>query len=140
LVKAVFDTHVIASAAMSPRGIPAALVQRWRAGEFEMVVSNQVLAEYQTALNYRKIRERHGRNQAWIAAFVERFREHGTFIVSELSVDIVTADPDDNIFVACAVQGDAEYIVSGDRQLLNLGGYQRIQILRPADFLAILET
>ena len=47
----------------------------------------------------------------------------------------VCDDPDDDKFLACALAGEAEAIVSGDKHLLALSGYQRIPVTRPAEFL-----
>ena len=48
-------------------------------------------------------------------------------------------DPKDDKFIACAVERNADYIVSGDNDLLDLGVYQDIQIVRVWDFLMVLE-
>jgi uncharacterized protein len=52
---------------------------------------------------------------------------------------VVTADPDDDVVVTCALAGNARYIVSGDRHLLDLKDYKGISILRPAETLAKLQ-
>lgn len=49
-------------------------------------------------------------------------------------------DPDDNRVLECAVAAGSRYIVSGDRDLLNLGSYAGIPILRVSDFLALLDA
>lgn len=61
-------------------------------------------------------------------------------IVEDLpQVDTIKADPDDAIFLATAFGGNADYIVSGDHHLLDVGEYKGIQILTPAAFLEILK-
>ena len=57
-MRAVLDPNVLISALLSPRGAPAQIVSRWRAGAFELVVSNLVIAELQRALGYPKLRDR----------------------------------------------------------------------------------
>jgi putative PIN family toxin of toxin-antitoxin system len=52
----------------------------------------------------------------------------------------VCRDPKDDKFFACAVEGEADYIVSGDRDLLDIGEYAGIQIIRLLDFVAILDA
>ena len=51
------------------------------------------------------------------------------------TLDVVQDDPDDNRIVECAVEAGAEYIVTKDKDLLRLGGYGEIKMIRPADFL-----
>ena len=50
----------------------------------------------------------------------------------------VKEDPEDNKFIACAIEGKADYIVSGDGHLLNLKHYKGIQIVDANSFLKIL--
>lgn len=51
---------------------------------------------------------------------------------------MIAEDSSDNRYLECAIEGDAEYIVSGDHHLLRLATYQRIRILTPKDFLGVL--
>jgi predicted nucleic acid-binding protein len=53
-------------------------------------------------------------------------------------IDVIADDPDDNRILECAVEGNADVIVSGDRALLRLNSYQGIPIVRPVDFLRTL--
>jgi len=59
-------------------------------------------------------------------------------ITPQLTIDVITADPPDNRILECAVEGRADLIVSGDPDLQRLKVYQRIPIVRPADFLRTL--
>ncbi|PTL35659.1 hypothetical protein CLG94_07790 [Candidatus Methylomirabilis limnetica] len=51
---------------------------------------------------------------------------------------VISEDPPDDHYLECAIEGDADYIVSGDQHLLELGEYQGIRILTPRAFLNIL--
>ena len=51
-------------------------------------------------------------------------------------VAVIAADPDDDIFLALALASNAQYIVSGDGHLLDVGVYQGIAVVTPAAFLA----
>jgi predicted nucleic acid-binding protein len=55
-----------------------------------------------------------------------------------LRLSVVREDPDDDRYVECAVEGRAEYVVSGDRHLLTLGSYRDFVIVSPRAFLAVL--
>lgn len=52
---------------------------------------------------------------------------------------IVKDDPTDDKYVVCAIEGDADFIISGDKHLLNLGSYKNIRILTVREFLEILK-
>jgi putative PIN family toxin of toxin-antitoxin system len=116
------------------------IIRQLRARVFDVIVSEALLAEYRKVLTYPHLQQRHQYDEQRIREFVDNFRKYGQLVHPGFQPSVVTADPDDDIFIACAVAGEADYIVSGDRHLLNLGEYQGIHILRPADFLAILET
>jgi len=58
-----------------------------------------------------------------------------TFMQPVRAVSVVTDDPDDDKFISCAVVAGASHIISGDPHLLNIGAYQGIRILTPAQFL-----
>jgi predicted nucleic acid-binding protein len=53
-----------------------------------------------------------------------------------VTVDAVPDDPDDNIIIACAIESEADAIVSGDQHLLSLGSYHGIPIVKAVDFLS----
>jgi predicted nucleic acid-binding protein len=56
------------------------------------------------------------------------------FDVSRGNVPLVAADPDDDIFLLCAVEADATYIVTNDKHLLRLNPYREIPILTLEEF------
>jgi uncharacterized protein len=72
-----------------------------------------------------------------LAARLEKFTRR---VQPTVTLDIVHNDPDDNRVLECAVTAGSQYIVSGDNDLLQLGQYNSIQIVRVADFLKLLPT
>jgi putative PIN family toxin of toxin-antitoxin system len=56
-------------------------------------------------------------------------------VISEIK--IISEDPEDNMFIECAIANDADYIISGDKHLLELESYKIIMILSPASFLQL---
>jgi predicted nucleic acid-binding protein len=63
-----------------------------------------------------------------------------TFVTPRSSPFIVADDPDDNKFIACALEAQANYIVSEDKDLHRVGQYRSIQIVGKQSFLRILEA
>ena len=59
-------------------------------------------------------------------------------IPGDLELHGVAPDPDDDAIVSCAIEGDADYIVSGDTHLLGLGEYEGVRIVEPAEFVRVL--
>ena len=56
-------------------------------------------------------------------------------VEGQAEIGVIQADPTDNKYLACALEGEAEYIVSGDRHLLDVGQYQGIKIMNAQAFL-----
>lgn len=56
-------------------------------------------------------------------------------MVGNAQIDVIQADPTDYKYLACALEGEADYIVSGDRHLLDVGQYQGIKIMNAKAFL-----
>lgn len=145
-MRAVFDPNVLVSAAISRRGAPRELMQRWERGEFELVVSAEVLFELQEVLARPKFRRY--LTEAEAIGHVLRIHDGAAEVASELPRDAVrgvTGDPDDDYLAGVAFWGGAEIIVSGDRHLLDLGairdglGNVLARVLTPREFLEELK-
>lgn len=139
-MQVVLDTNVVVSVFMFPGSVPGSLLEHWNTGDFAIVVSAALLSEYQRVLNYPHLRPRHRLSSADIEQVMDRFRTKGLLVSTEKPARVVPADPDDDVVIACAVAGDADYIVSGDRHLLEIGVHAGIRILLPAVFLVLLES
>lgn len=73
-----------------------------------------------------------------LVTLLEDLRSAATVLDETAHVAVLIRDPDDAIFVEAAIAGEADYIVTGDRDLLELGSYEGILIVTPADFVALL--
>lgn len=62
-------------------------------------------------------------------------RCYAEFVGKKSKISTIIADPTDNVFLECAVDGEADYIISGDKHLLDLGMYNGVQIIRAREFL-----
>jgi len=138
MIRAVLDANVLVSAILSPKGIPARILSAWRDEKFLVLVSTAIVDEIGRVLRYPKIRKRHGWPEARIQGFLEDLARLAVPTPGNLSLSIITADPTDNRYVECAVEGTADYLVSGDHHLLNLGTYESILILRPRAFFDVI--
>lgn len=139
VIVAVLDTNVLVSAVCLPGSLPAEVLRRWLARQFTLVVSESLLAELADVLGRPKIVHRFRMTEDKAQAFLGVLRELAVVVPGTVSVEAVPEDSDDNHVVACAVEGGADIIVSGDRHLKDLGRYEGIRILSPAQFRALLE-
>ena len=138
-MRVVLDTNVIVSAYLTPLGTPAQILAAWRAGRFELVVSEALLAEYEEVLSRPRLRDRHGLAVHEVARLMAGFRFLALLVQPEVVPAVVAEDPDDDHVLAAAVAGAADVIVTGDPHLARLRAHRGIRILAPAAFLALLE-
>ena len=134
MIRAVLDTNILVSATLVSEGHPARIVDLWEKRRFVLLFSSLLLEEVQEALRYPRIRRRHGWSEEEIDAYVNRLTEMAILTTGQLRVSVVPQDPDDDVLVACAIEGEADFLVTGDQHLLSLGSYERIQIVTPARF------
>ena len=135
-MRAVVDPNVIICGVLSAKGSPARLLAAWRAGRFELVVSERLLAELGRALIYPKLRRFISEADAsallgWVAAAAVTAAE------IEAHQTIRSRDPADDYLIALAASNNAA-LVSGDGHLLGLS--DRIPVYNAADFLSLLDA
>lgn len=133
-MRAVFDANVLVSAVLSRTGAPALLVERWLFGEFELVVSELLLAEVERTLPSPKLRTRVAPEIA--SGFLAILRELAENVADPPGVPPVRSrDPGDDYLVALAA-AERVPLVSGDAHLLDLRA--AIPVLAPREFLDTL--
>jgi putative PIN family toxin of toxin-antitoxin system len=138
-MRVVLDTNIVVSAYLSPKGTPASIRALWIDRVLDVVVSVELLAEYERVLAYDRIARLHGMDSAQINEEVRSFRQFGIVVTLPSEIpNAIPEDPADNIVIATALAGSAPYIISGDDDLLRLGQFKGIQVLRPAAFLKAL--
>jgi len=136
-LRVVFDTNVVVAALLSrnPQSPLTELVRRWRRGEFEFLYCADLLSEYREKLTAKNVQADKARR------FLDDLVSKGTSIVLT-PADIlprVPNDPDDDMVIACAIAGEATYLVTYDPHLHALGEeYQGVCILDGLHFLYAL--
>jgi putative PIN family toxin of toxin-antitoxin system len=107
------------------------IIVAWTAGKFTLIVSNQVVSEYLEVLSRPRFKIAHDELNDFAALILSK----AEFVLPEESIHVVEADPSDNKFIEAAVAGQADYIVSGDKHLLDLKEFQGVAIITPRAFL-----
>ena len=138
LVKAVLDTNVLVSSLVSAGGPPRRILDAWLEGRYTLVTSLYLVEELVHVLSYPRIAGRLHLDKGELATLVAALLSKAKVTPGELHLPGVTRDPKDDAVVACAVEGEADYIVSGDQDLLVLSEYEGIQIVTPRRFVEIL--
>ncbi len=121
--RVVLDTNLFVSGLLVRAGPPAQVLDAWRARRYVLLVSPAIIAEVRRVLRYPRIQQKYGLTDAEIEQLVTLLEQEGLL---------------DEMVLACALDGQADLIVSGDRHLLSLGTYQSIPILTARQFLESL--
>ena len=139
MIRAVLDANVYVSAAVRPEGPPGQIINRFlRDGAFEIVLSQAIVDEVLRALVYPKARKyiRPGLEpDLWFEDIVVLAH----LVAGERQVEAVSKDPDDDKYIAAAIEGRARFVVAGDSDLLDLKEYDGIRIVSPRAFLDRLD-
>ena len=139
MIRAVLDTNVIVSSFLNPHGTPSRVREAWRTDRFELCLSNPLLIEIQDVLRRPVISRATKVSPEEINAFVKRLKRAAYFVEEPFPIEpVILADPDDDVVLATAVAAAADFIVSGDRHLLDLLEYDRVSVISPARFLEVL--
>ena len=140
MIRAVLDCNVVITAALS-QGKCAELLRRVRRRDgFELIWSPPIVAECLRVIEYPNLA---GKFRTDPRLLVERTMASAHMVATDILpvLDVVKADPSDNVYLATALAGGARWVVSGNtRHLAPLDGYAGLRIVGPAVFLAELDT
>jgi putative PIN family toxin of toxin-antitoxin system len=132
--RAVLDTNIIVSSALG--GALVLILEKWDEGKFTVVVTSEILGEYFEVLNRPKFRLK----QETIDKIFRYIYQFSEFVVPEEAIQFVEADPEDDKFLEAAIAGQVDFIVSGDKHLLDLKEFRSIPIISGREFINFLES
>ncbi len=137
------DTNVVVSGIILKRGIPFSILSLWKQHEFTIVLSPALIDEAAETLSRLKIVKQYDISAERIRKLVFRLKENSTIIIpANISSAIVIRDKKDAVILGTALSGQADYLVTGDKDLLVLDGNPHIgklRILTPRQFLDSLK-
>ena len=139
MLRAVLDANVLASALIRPQGPPGQIVSLlFEEQAFDLIVSEAILAELRRCLAYPRVRKYLTATNEELDVWVTALGLVADIVKGEKLLNVVADDPGDDKYLAAAVNGNADYLVSGDRHLLDIREYEGIRIVTPRRFLTIL--
>jgi putative PIN family toxin of toxin-antitoxin system len=129
-MKIVLDTNVFISGIFFS-GPPSQILKAWKDQKIQIVLSKEILNEYQRVAEElsKKI------SSIDIEPIIELLTIYGEIVETESISVTVCEDPDDNMFLECAIASNSKIIVSGDKHLLQISGYQGIDVVKPREFI-----
>lgn len=137
--RVVLDTNVFVSGGTISAGAPSQIINHWRNQDFILVISPQLIAEYEEVLNRPKIMKYTGLSSNETTRYIQEVKDRAYTTSGTLELNILTNDPDDNMVLACAEEGTATHLVTGNRKDFPFTQYKGIKILTPREFLTVLE-
>jgi putative PIN family toxin of toxin-antitoxin system len=136
MLKVVLDTNVFVSSLLVKAGLPARILNAWRERQYVLVTSPALMAEIRATMDYPRIRRKYALSDEDVEQLVTLLRQDALLVPGQADVaGIIPHDPADEMALACAIDAQADLIVSGDRHLLDLGAYRGIPILTARAFL-----
>jgi putative PIN family toxin of toxin-antitoxin system len=137
VLRAVVDVGVIVSGVLTAEGPPGEILDRWRDGELDLIVSPSLIAELERVLAYDRIRTRVTGEDA--EELVAELRRHAVVVDDPAEVEAgLTADPGDDYLVALARSAEADVLVSGDPHITGLRRPEP-PVLTPRQLVEVLE-
>ena len=132
-LRVVLDTSTVVSGVIG--GVSAEVLDLLKERAFEAIVSEEILQEYTEVLQ----RPKFGFPLWVISDILDYLRTEGIWVSPQKKPKMIKEDPDDNKFLEAALEGKADYILSGDKHLLALGEFEGISIIGSREFLEILK-
>ena len=137
-IRAVLDTNVLIGGLLSEGSPPRWLVDAWLDGHYVLVTCLYQVEEVSHVLDYPRIASRLRLSGAEVDLILAALLSQAEVVGSELRLPGVSRDPKDDPLVACSMEGNADYLVSGDADLLDLGKHENTRMVSPREFVEIL--
>lgn len=140
MLRLVLDTNIFVSSILTRQGTAAQLLDAWRKRQFLLLISKAIIDEINAVLRRKHLWEKYAISSEDVDQLIALLEHDALSVPGQADVaGTVPNDPADEKFLACAVDGLADYLVSGDNDLLELGEYQNIPIVTLRQVIDILE-
>jgi len=129
MLKLTLDTNVLVSATII-EGKQYEILKLVKLGKVKLVISAEIIEEFKEVIS----REKFGFSEEQVDEAVREILDIAEIVIPQVKIDAIKEDPDDKIVLECALEGEVDYIISGDEHLLGLGSYQNIKIVNASKF------
>tara|TARA_Y100000590_G_scaffold465971_1_gene639857 strand:+ start:813 stop:1229 length:417 start_codon:yes stop_codon:yes gene_type:complete len=127
--RVVVDTNVVVSGLIAG-GAPQKILQAWIMGQFQPVISSELKDEINTVLRRNKLVHLDGKKKALLGTLFNQ----AIHVLPRPISEKIFPDPDDHFLIELAVTAHALFIVSGDKGILNIKKFKKIEFLSPQQF------
>lgn len=129
------DTNVIVSAFLKPESNPALILSLFFEGYLTVCLSEEILVEYREVLKREKFKKL---DHESIDKFLSIIDKQALNVRPRVSVNAVVVDPSDNKFLECALESNADYMVTGNTRHFPFKKFHDTQVITPKDFIDLL--
>jgi uncharacterized protein len=138
MIRIVVDTNVFVSAIIKPASFPGKIVDLIGEGLVRLVISQDIITEIKQVFLYPKIKRLHRFSPKQINQYLAEISETATITAGNIQINGVKDDSKDNKYLECAVEGRADFIISGDHHLTDLKEFEGIKIVSPVTFFELM--
>lgn len=135
-MRVVLDTNVFVSSFLGT-GAPREIIDRWKEGQITLCFSRPIMDEYVLVLERLGL-SREQEIQEILHLFARGF--HCLFTSNAPPLELDIKDPDDRKFFECAVRLDAQFLISGDKHVIQVREYLGIRVMTPRQFVQTAKT
>jgi len=132
--RVVLDSSTWVRGAISKTGAAGYIIQAWRDGRLDAVVSREILAETYEVLQRPHIQKKYHLSHVQKRRVIIVMAKYCLLVRPTETISVIMADPDDNAILAAALAGNVRFIITGDHHLLSLGQYRDIGIVTPDQY------
>jgi putative PIN family toxin of toxin-antitoxin system len=134
-MRVILDTNILLSGILSPLGAPAKLLYAWERKIFTLVACDALIAEFRDVAGRPFFRVR---LRASVAELLAAGLRDFSLYCRDLPSSPIAPDPKDSYLLAMAEAGQADFLVTGDKELLSLRRHKSTRIITPAAMIEIL--
>jgi putative PIN family toxin of toxin-antitoxin system len=131
MLRVVFDTHVIVSAALYEKSLPALLLSLGLEGKVRFFISPALLNEYETVLKRPRFKLGHKET----AELIEKIKQKAVMVTPTKELTILEADETDSRILECAAKAKADFVITGNKRHFPFEEFKGIKILTPREFI-----
>ena len=135
MLKVIIDTNVLVSALLKSDSIPALIVSSVLQKHITLCLSDDIFTEYKEVLAYKKFKKL---DQDEINNLLSQFRQYALWFYPQVSLNVIRDDISDNIFLECAHESEADFLITGNKKHFGFDSYHCTKIINPGEFMDIL--
>ena len=133
-LKAVIDTNIAISGLLW-KGSPNEILKLARDGKIHLCCTEAMIEELRQVIEYERFQKRIEKMEITKDEVLNYYLDIVTLYSTESKVEVVKTDPSDDKFIGAAIDSRAYIVISGDKHLLDINAYEKIQVLDPSSFL-----